>query len=263
MTLNGESRLIAEAKTRTQGDITLHEFKYSVTSKEMGKIVVLHAYDGAGNLLPLHRNSSGEDITQQGYPYSVQTYIQNTVRKNTDAKLVALVKAMSDYGSKAQVQFNYDVANAAEIYNPEAIAAVTLQDLALYERVKIETERKGMSYYGSNLTLDSMTIARLLFTVESGSLNDYHFTLDGTAVEPGSYEGYVSIEIPSINARDLDKLYTVEVHDSEGVFLTVKYGALSYAYQKVSKEATETPALVELCKALYLYSEAANGYFGS
>ena len=72
-------------------------------------------------------------------------------------------------------------------------------------------------------------------------------------------DGYM-IEITNIAAKDLDRFYKVEVRDSEGVCLTVKYCALSYAYLVLSLDS-QPADLVELMQALYLYNQAANTYF--
>ena len=124
VTLNDSKLLIADAPSVEQNGITMYEFKYRVAAKEMGKDVVLHAYSGADQLLPLLRYSTGKDLTETGYHYTVQRYIQLAIKSGGNANLIELMKAMSDYGSKAQVHFNYEVDNAAEIYYPEAIANV-------------------------------------------------------------------------------------------------------------------------------------------
>ena len=257
---NGEPLLIAEAAYREQSDITLYEFKYRVAAKEMGKDVVLRAFDGDGELLPLHRYSTDKDLTETGYHYSVQRYIRLAQESSTDAELIALMKAMSDYGSKAQMLFGYDTEHAAEIYNADDIAAVSADVLARYERVVTTTDREGVDFTKANLTLESVTTARLFFTVNDGTIGDYSFTVNGKAVDPvARSEGY-AIELKNIAAKDLDEMYVVKVSDAEGVCLTVEYCALSYAYL-VLDNGEQTQELEETVKALYLYNQAAKAYF--
>ena len=261
VTLNDDTTLpIAGAKIVVKDGITMYEFKYRVAAKEMGKDVVLHAFDGEGERLTLQLYFGGKDLTENGYHYSVQRYILLAIRSSTDAELIALMKAMSDYGSKAQMLFGYDTEHAADIYNPEAIDEVTLDDLKPYRRRTEKTGRMGIVYTSANLTLESETTARLFFTVNEGTIGDYSFTVNGKAVEPVERsEGY-AIELKNIAAKELDTMYTVEVSDAEGVCLTVRYSALSYAYLVLNTPSAK-PALVETVKALYLYNQAAKAYF--
>jgi len=74
-------------------------------------------------------------------------------------------------------------------------------------------------------------------------------------------KGY-AVSIPNIKARKLDNIYNVEVKDAEGaVCLRVEYGALSYAYAALTWDES-TPEMKELAKALYLYNQKANAFFG-
>ena len=264
VTLNGgEPLLIAKAASREQSDITLYEFKYRVAAKEMGKDVVLRAFSGSGELLTLQRYSNEKDITDSGYHYKVQKYIAAVLKNESSysAELVALMKAMSDYGSKAQVLFGYDVANAASIYNAADIAAVSADVLAPYERVVTTTDREGVAYTLANLTLESVTTARLFFEVKAGTIDEYSFTVNGKPVTPVPTSDGCAIELTNIAAKDLDTMYKVEVRDAQGVCLTVEYCALSYAYLVLSDTSSHEAALVNVVKAMYLYNKAANAYF--
>ena len=261
VTLNDDTTLpIAGAKSVVKEGVTMYEFKYRVAAKEMGKDVVLHAFNGDGELLPLHRYSTDKDLTETGYHYSVQRYIRLAQESSTDAELIALMKAMSDYGSKAQFLFHYDEENAAEIYNPDDITGVTAEALRPYRREVIKTERTGIAYTSANLTLESETTARVFFRVNEGTIDDYSFTVNGKAVDPvARSEGY-AIELKNIAAKNLDEMYVVKVSDAEGVCLTVEYCALSYAYL-VLDNGEQTQELEETVKALYLYNQAAKAYF--
>ena len=173
------------------------------------------------------------------------------------------MKAMSDYGNKAQFLFNYNVENVVDLYNSDAINAVTANDLVPYKRVTTKTDRTGIKYTYVNLTLESVTTARLFFTVNEGTIDDYSFTLNGMPVTPFLTSNGYAVEIPNIAAKDLDLMNTVEVSDSEGVCLTVRYSALSYAYLVVNTNNLDDIKNIEACKALYLYNQAANDYFGA
>jgi len=262
VTLNDQKTLIKGAKSVVQSGQTMYEFKYRLAAKQMNDTVVLHVYGGDDQLLPLQR-TSGRDITEAGYSYSVQRYIQLVLKNGGSTQLVALMKAMSDYGNKAQFLFNYNVENVVDLYNSDAINAVTANDLVAYKRVTTKTDRTGIKYAYVNLTLESVTTARLFFTVNEGTIDDYSFTLNGMPVTPFLTSNGYAVEIPNIAAKDLDLMNTVEVSDSEGVCLTVRYSALSYAYLVVNTNNLDDIKNIEACKALYLYNQAANDYFGA
>ena len=263
ITLNDEHLPLAGAWTRVENNITMYGFKYQVVAKEMQKDVVLKAYDGSGELLPIRMLGSGTDVTD-GYHYSVQTYIQLAIelRIQEAQGLTALVEAMSDYGSKAQSLFNYQVDDAAGVYHQEDIDAVTIEDLLPYKSETTTTDQTGISFAGSTLILETETTARVYFTVSEGSIDDYNFTVDGKSVMPVLTDKGYAVSIPNIKARKLDNIYNVEVKDAEGaVCLRVEYGALSYAYAALTWDES-TPEMKELAKALYLYNQKANAFFG-
>ena len=259
-TLNTTRLSLADAKTLKQGDLTLYGFKYRVDAKRMGMDVTLRVYNSEGTMLPMLRYSNEADVFADGYTYSAQRYIQQTLATSTNEKLIALVEAMSDFGSLAQKQFNYDVANAAALYHADDIAAVTAADLEPYKCQKTETARKGIEFSNMTLVLEAETTMKLFFKLNEGEIGDYTFTVDGkaaTATETSS--GYV-IEVKNIAAKNLDKFYKVVVRDSQGVCLTVKCTALNYSYLVLTAE-NQSEDLTNLVKAIYLYNKAANTYF--
>ena len=80
-----------------------------------------------------------------------------------------------------------------------------------------------------------------------------------TPVKKGSY---YYVEISNIAAKNLDKSFHLEVSSkTNGVVLSLDYSAMSYVCKVLNSDnATET--LKDLLKALYLYNQAANEYFG-
>ena len=65
--------------------------------------------------------------------------------------------------------------------------------------------------------------------------------------------------LPDIAAKDLDKehLYTVSCG---GESYSFRYSPLSYAYQILRSSTNDS--MKDLARALYLYNQAANAYFG-
>lgn len=256
----GETKLLfSEATTRTVGEDTLYQFTLSLHAKQMNDVVTLRVYDGEDNLVALYRHSNDEDVTETGYSYSVQNYIQTVRETSSDQKLIALVNAMSDYGSLAQAQFGYNADSRVAVQAD--LNGVTAADVESFQAVKTEGTATGVSYYGTSLLLQSETVMRIYFTLDEGEIGDYTFKLGSKKVTPVQSDGKWYVEIANISAKDLDKTYTLTVSSAEGKIVTVKASALSYAYTVLNGGSDEA-SLIDLVKGLYLYNQAANAYFG-
>ena len=257
--LNDETYLISKADTRTQGEDLLHQFSIGVAAKEMNDAIVLSVYDGTGAKYPLVRNSNSEDITATGYIYSVQTYIQNGLKGSGTEELKALLQAMSDYGSMAQVQFNYNTENLADVKGD--LASVTAETVAAYEAKITYGKATGVTFLGGSLLLESTTTINLYFSLDEGDISDYVFKVGSAEKTPEETDDGWMIQITDIKAKNLDQTKNVTVTNSDGVrVLLLKYSALSYAYTALD-EGYEDPD-PDLVKALVLYNQAADAYFG-
>ena len=257
--LGDEQIKFSEAATRVVGEDTLYQFTVILHAKQMNDVVTLKVFDGEGVPVALYRHSNNEDVTGTGFSYSVHDYIQ-TVRENSDdQKLIDLVNAMADYGVLAQLQFNYNTEDLPEIQGD--LDSVTAETLADYEAKVTEGTATGVSYKGTSLLLKSETVIRIYFTLDEGEIGDYTFKLGTKKVTPAESDDGWYIEVPNISAKDLDKVYTVNVSSAAGKIVTVKTSALSYVYKVLSTEGT-SKTLVDLVKGIYLYAQAANVYFG-
>ena len=257
--LNDVKLLLSEASPRTVGNDTLYQFNISLHAKQMNDAVTLRVYDGEGNPVALYRHSNNENITENGYSYSVMDYIEKTREISNDAKLLALVNAMSDYGSLAQAQFHYNEDDRAPVTGD--LDSVTAETLAPYESVKTLGAATGVSYYGTSLLLQSETVLRVYFTLDEGEIGDYSFKLGKKTLKPVESDGMWYVDVAKVSAKDLDKVYTLTVSGADGVIVTVKTCALSYAYG-VLNGGSKSDTLIDLVKGLYLYNQAANAYFG-
>ena len=254
-----EKFLIKDASTRKVGDYTLYQFTVKMNAKQMNDEVTLKVFTGADEVYKLFNHTTGEDVTA-GYVYSVQTYIEKTIATSTDAKLVALVKAMSDYGSLAQAFMDYNLENRAEVQGD--LSSVTLDALTKYKSTTTAGTATGVTYKGGSLVLKSTTAIRLYFTLDEGEIGNYTFKLGKKAVTPVETADGWMIEIANISAKDLDKFYTVTVSSSAGTIVTVKYCGLSYVYT-VLNGGSDDAKLIDLAKGIYLYNQAADAYFSA
>lgn len=172
---------------------------------------------------------------------------------------MAVINAMSDYGSLAQTYFDYNLENrAAVVGNVDAVAE---SDPQPYEAKLTQGKVTGVTYEGSSLVLRSGTVIRHYFTIDEGSVGDYTFEIGSKTVTPVETSDGWMIEIPDVYARNLGVMYAVTVSGEEGVILSLRYSALSYALAAV--QGNSDPELTRPVKALYLYNRAANTSYSS
>ena len=260
--VNDKKVLLGEAPYQTSGGMKLYKFSYFLQSTQMNDAVVLRLYGSDDSLITLY-SFAGEEITENGYSYSVRDYINRVTASYTQSpKLKALVNALSDYGSLAQVQFGYHADQAAAIVEQEALDAVTLETLEPLAYTTEGTLPEGLGYYGSNLVLDSKTTLKHYFTLGSGhDISEYRFTVGGEEYTPERAGTYYYVEIPNITAKDLDERYPVRISPAgdDSAYYELSYSALSYARQVMVHSSDNN--LRQLVKGLYLYSLAAEAYF--
>ena len=249
----------SEAATRVIEGETLYQFSVSLNAKQMTNKIVLRACKGDGTRVILVLRGSCVNLTKTGYSYSIQDYFSVARTKTDDPKLLALLDAMSDYGSMAQLQFNYRISSRVPV--KADLSQVSLADLESYQATITPGKVSGVTYQGNSLLLQSETVLRFYFTVDSGSIGDYSFKLGKKAITPVQSGDRWYVEVPDIHAKDLDTFYTVTVSSSEGKILTVKACALSYACSVLSS-GDSSDTLKDTVRSLYLYNKAANAWFG-
>ena len=257
--LNETRYPIAEASTRVVSGLTLYQFSFEVPAKNMNDTVTLRVYSGDGSQAALYRYSDGEDLSATGYQTSVQEYIQKTRETSTDEELLALLNAMSDYGSMAQLQFSYNADTRVPVLAD--LSQVTVEDLAGYDYTITPGKYTGVSFNSASLSLQSETVLRIYLKLDEGEIGDYTFKLGTKVVQPYQSGSYWIVEISNIAAKDLDRLYTVTVTSASGKVLTVKACALGYCYRVLASDRT-SDTLKDTVRAIYLYNQAANAYFG-
>ena len=82
--------------------------------------------------------------------------------------------------------------------------------------------------------------------------------MKGQTVTPQHSDKGYYVEITDVYARHLGIMYAVTVSNSEGTVLTLRYSALSYAYDALNGGNT---AFANVAKAMYLYFKKAETYF--
>ncbi len=202
------------------------------------------------------------------HTYSVRDYVDHLLSDTEYEKaypgLTDFLYSMLNYGAYAQAYFGYnaDAPASSGIYTPEndpvINTAVTVNDT-----VTVSGNLDGITVNSWSLSLLSKTTARMFFTLGEGeSIDNYTFTLVKGGVEAeitASADGErYRVDIANIGAADLSATYTVRV-TCGGESLEVSFTALAYA-GTVLGGGSDNAALINLAKALKLYSDAANAF---
>ena len=178
--------------------------------------------------------------------YSVRQYADEILSGSYTDKEKALVKAMLNYGGKAQLYFKYNTSVLAN-------ADITVEEAAIpqnVESISVSGSVAGLKFYGSTLVFRSRTALRFYF---EGNATDCTFMLGDKELTPVEKDGLWYVEIADINPQDLDQTVTVTVNDT----LTVEYSPLDYIVRMNANGSSELAALL---KAMYTYHLAAVDY---
>lgn len=207
-------------------------FTCEVAAKEMADVIKAQIYVG--------NEPKGTE-----YSFTVEAYakhiLNNSESEYDDA--AALIKAMLNYGAYSQTYFKYNTENLANKDLEPSEKDVTIADLSVFNKyIPIVSNNSSKTYYGSSLLLESEVVLRHYFT---------------TNVSENKKGDYWYIDTASIPAHKLDEANEVTVG---GVTIS-NYSPLSYAYKVLNGGSTDEN-LQNLMKAMYLYNQEANTYFG-
>lgn len=208
----------------------------------------------------------GENKSEE-YAHSIKNYAKTLIESNGySEECVALVKAMLNYGAYAQKHFGYHIERLANEILVEADKEVNV-DASVFDAYapKGNTNEEIGGFVGADLILESETTLEVYFNLAEGKeISDLSFTVDGKEVSAKEISSGYVVAIENIAAQDLDKVYTVAASDGSAVS-TYEVSALSYCAAIMGRETDEiyTDALKTAIKALYLYNDAANKYFGN
>ena len=231
-------------------------FTIPVPAPEYADDVVIKVYDGGDSRLTL-KSEKGTDYTEDGFAYSVKTYAQNKSQSGSTEEMRALAKALDDYGTAAQIYFEYGDFDSLSVDG--AVSAVTLDNLAPYALTTTGTKPAGVTGASIAVEFNTDNTLRITFKTDgSKALSNYTFLLDDTQMTPTRSGKNAYLEIKNIAAPNLDIPHMFTITDGTDTY-TVTASALSYAYTSV-KNGNE--ARRNLGKALYLYNQAANDKFG-
>ena len=204
-------------------------------------------------------------------------YIESSVRRYSDIILSdesqsdttkALIIAMLDYGAYAQQYFGYNTENLANAgIHAEGVDPVA--DVTYDSSVKIVKHgaATGLASNGWSLALEEKVRVRFYFRADN--VNNYSIsykTSDGSIsygiltpelMEDGSYRIEVEIEDASL----LDNWYTISiVNHRDSTQLDLTFSVMCYVEKILSGSLGNNEKLINLAKAIKLYSAKANEY---
>jgi len=253
--LNGQAFLLKDAYKNDDG---LYRFSLSLRAKQMGTPVTITAVDGEGNAVQLVR-ASNDYIPEDSWTCSIVEYVEKTVEAGTPENLVNLVKAMSTYGNMAQTALGYTDSPAPKAYPMDD---VTADMVSQYQATATAGEAAGVQYVGCSVVLDSETDLGIYLKADDGrNLTEFTYTVNGKKATLTETKQGTCVMVPNISAKNLDRVNTIVVKDNGKTVLTVKASAMSYVYGALNSSDLDAK-YVNAAKALYLYSEAANTYWG-
>lgn len=228
---------------------TYYKFTCEVTAKQMTESILAEFF----------ATKEGTEQCLSSHNYTVQKYAKYILDHPStyDQKTIDLVTAMLNYGAYSQILFNNNMSDLANSVLAESDTKLPdTIELDAYERTKTGSV-EGLTYYGSNLILESQTTLCHYFILDSGrDISDYTFKVNGTTVAPKYNGTYYYIEITKIPASDLDTGYKVTV----GEFVLENFSALTYAKRALESSSVDQKTK-DVAKALYLYNQAANAIF--
>ena len=251
---------VAQLLTDTMGQYVVVRQR-NIYAAMMRDELKMQIFNSAGEVQPLTLRET-TDVTE-GFTYTVLEYLK-TCETSTSVKpaMKELARTALLYGIAAQVKFGYktEQLTAEDIAMMEAEAdAVTIPDTC--DEIVTGSLPAGIPNRGKTVAFEADNTLRQIFQVSDADVGNYTFTVDGASVTPirrAASQWY--IEQANIGSGNLSKSYTFSVSDGTDSF-SGESSVLSYCYYVQLKSADTEQ--IRLCKVIYLYSQAADVYFGN
>lgn len=239
---------ISEAKPEVIDGKTCYKFPCYVAAAEMTDTITARLY---------YRGKSSEEFT-----YSVTEYAQRILEspeKYTDT--VPVVKAMLNYGSRAQEYFEHNTGLLANELLPAEERAVTEAadiDLSAYKPAITDLD-SDLSFKGMSISLKSRIGLKLYFesarelALSDFTVTDANGTVSDSRLSTGTDENGFYLAVSDITAKDFDKCFTV----SCGNLNVCNVSVFSYICQALT--GTDS-ALAETAASIFDYNRAIEAY---
>ncbi len=232
----------------------LFTLKYGkIAAKEMTCPLNVTVYAADGSKIPVAKTTAVGSLSGNSYTCCAADWAAYAAKHSSKQKTVALAKALLNYGGSAQSYFKFNLSNPAnpENYLASETAAVT-PDPAL-DRVIPSGAKSKLGFQSMALNLEGDTELQIKFSKKVTAV------CGGKKLTVKQTGDMYYVSIPGIAAVDLDQMYTVKVTYGSST-LTLKASALSWCNAALDGSTDKT--IITMCKALYLYNQKAEAYFG-
>lgn len=257
-----------KAKPETVFEQKVYRFTYDIAAADIYTKINFRLYGTVGgtanSIVPLY--SATRDFTSAGFDYSVADYLKERIENSANDKMVALAKAMLDYGKAAAEYFNVEIAEDEE-FSTEFAEFTRVPAMLKRYQLSASTGIRPLGFEDAGMQLlVGPTVSYKVFIKFSGYIDfsDYTITVDGEAAElTNEGNNIYSFTVSGINATALGDSITLAIHEGDYT-VTYDLSGLSYAYLLATVEAStpeQATKNVNLGKALYLYYQAAKTYF--
>ena len=224
----------------------------------------------------LHGTKDGQEYYSPVDEYSIATYAYSQMNKEgTPATLKTLCADLLRYGTKAQIFKNYRTNELADSKMTDTHKAyLSDMDAVVFGNTNKNLDDLAsapIKWAGKALILDSKVCLKFIFTKGTyvGAIADltlhvsytdtYGATKEVVLADAELYNeklGYYAFTLDTMLAAELRSVVSVQVYaGNTPVSCTLQYSADTYGNNK-------TGALLDVCKALFAYSDSAKSYFG-
>ncbi len=244
-----------------------YKFTTEVAAHNMAKDITITLYKGDRVVDEFGDNGTYVTSIREIQENYIEYYSAGGAGENDPKadKIVALCKAYLAYGARAQEFFKVDVDNLADQNYSiiDQVDAVTEDDI---DAVRVmDGAATGFKIVSSTFMVTSKSSLRFYYQLTDTDIDDYTCTatIDGAAAEVRTgtnNAGQPFVEIYNIAAKDLDaQTVLVITNNNDNSSLSVSYNAMCYAKSQIKSNTNQK--LTQICKAMYLYNQAANEYF--
>ena len=257
-----------EASVKTVNNIDYYVFHLPIAAKEMTAALSARIVD----------EENGMESEQ--FVFTVLDYAETILREAYDsygnvanqayADAVPLVKALLNYGARAQAYFQYRIGHLANdnLYMSKEdckLGSLSADSLPKYvESDATEQMPDGLTFEGSSLSIESENALTFYFKDATGKQLTFT-TESGVEISSRKSGGYTLVKVTGVPAHKLDQnvRLNIRVSGDDRTYFAV-YSPLNYCYNVLSREitATRTEELKDLIRALYFYHQAAKDYIG-
>ena len=250
---------VIDSPTTFKDGTVAYGFSNEIVAKEFRDIVNVKLFDGTGRSIQLITRTN-VDYGTDGYRYPLSRYLLDRINNSDSENMRNLAQAMLDYGSAAQLYFDYNVDDTIVVTN--AVSGIQYSEFDPYESMKSDDADKpdGFIKNSFSLVLEGDTSLKMYYSFESGiDPFSYHYYIDGNEAVLHKEGSKYFLIVEDIIAKELDVAHEFTISNGEKSYSIIS-SALSYARYLAGQSAVNKQ---NLGKAILVYNRMAKDYFNS